>query len=922
MSDAPEQLPHPDHSKCEQEQVQLIGQIQPYGILFALSEPDFVVRQVSANVLARLGKSPETVIGKSFEHVLGAQQFEAFRFLVHGDRPLIVMMLKLSTNDGSIDLDCSVHRRDGMLIAEFELLEGAHSLGALDVDNHIRAPLANMERAPDIEELSRVAANEVRRLSGFDRVMVYRFDKDWNGEVLAEIKNPSADAYLGLRFPASDIPPQVRRLFLINTLRAIADVEATSIKIVPNIGPPAGRALDLTRSLLRSVSPIHLEYLRNMRVEASLTISIVVKGRLWGMIACHHDTPRRVDRSIRSVLELIAQSLASLVALRLENFTLQRSVTARELLENYVGLIETSKSHFGDCSQRDQLLDLFEVDGLICRIAGVTSSQGTAPEGARLTKVISKLQNRLLHGIASSDCLGELDAEAGSFAADASGALYIGIGDTGDYLLFLRRELLETVMWAGNPKDAVSTDSQQRLHPRVSFGAWREIVRGRSRPWAENEVKSASLLREELIRIERNETLTLLTARFNMATRAARVGIFERGANWEIIWWSEVMWDIFGQDLATFDPTHAAWLALIHPGDRERIRAELVHLKQNRSAVNLLYRIVRPDGELRHIRSIGAPTSPHNALVDRFAGVTLDVTELIQAQEREHVLQSQLRESSRLAGMAEVATGVLHNVGNVLNSLGIANTTACRDLKTMRLDRLEQVTALLLSNRATLASFLTDDERGRHFPDYLPALATQIAANGRAIQAELETTEQLLHHLGDIVSAQQELARIGGRRESIRVSELIETALLVQASELVHIELVREYEELPLIMTDRHKLVQILVNLISNARDAVQAGAGKRSRIVVKLGVDGDHVVATIEDSGIGMTEETLSRLWQFGYTTKKKGHGFGLHNSANAAREIGATLTAHSDGVGRGSRFILRLPIDDAEPLLSGVAG
>jgi signal transduction histidine kinase len=242
-------------------------------------------------------------------------------------------------------------------------------------------------------------------------------------------------------------------------------------------------------------------------------------------------------------------------------------------------------------------------------------------------------------------------------------------------------------------------------------------------------------------------------------------------------------------------------------------------------------------------------------------------------------------------------------------------------MKSMRFEQLEQAGTLLRSNRDTLAAFLTNDERGRHLPEYLPALAGQIASSSRAIQAELDTIEQLLRHLRDIVSAQQQVARVGGQYESLRLIEVVETALLVHAAEFTQIELVREYEELPPISTDRHKLLQILVNLISNARDALADGATDRRRIVVKLAREGDQVQVTIEDSGIGMSEEVLSQLWRFGFTTKKNGHGFGLHNSANAAHEIGAALTAHSDGVGHGSRFVLRLPIDNPDSLLSGVA-
>lgn len=414
-------------------------------------------------------------------------------------------------------------------------------------------------------------------------------------------------------------------------------------------------------------------------------------------------------------------------------------------------------------------------------------------------------------------------------------------------------------------------------------------------------------------RHEERQSIIQMRRRFNMATRAAQVGFFERDRNWEIVWWSDSMWEIFRQPL-TFKPTNESWLNLIHAGDRERIRAEVVKLTHSPAAVILNYRIIRPDGEIRHIQSIGALADAAYEAVERIGGITIDITERIRAEEREEALQHQLRESSHQSGMAEIATGVLHNVGNVLNSLSTANTTARRELKGLRLDRMEQATELLRSNRDTLAAFLTDHERGRHLPDYLPALSAHMTANSRAIQSELETTEHLLRHLTDIVNAQQELAHVGGRRESLHLNDLVETALLVQASDLAQIDVVREFGDFPPIVTDRHKLLQILVNLLSNARDSFQAGTPGRPRILVKLELDGNHAQVTIEDSGIGMSAEVLSQIWRFGFTTKKKGHGFGLHNSANAAREIGATLSAHSHGIGHGSRFILRLPLDDHE--------
>jgi light-regulated signal transduction histidine kinase (bacteriophytochrome) len=355
--------------------------------------------------------------------------------------------------------------------------------------------------------------------------MVYRFDEEWNGEVVAEAMGPSPVSYFGLRFPASDIPPQVRRLFLTNPLRAIADVHSMPVPVIPEIGPVTGRPLDLTRSVLRSASPIHLEYLRNMGVASSLTVSILVEQRLWGMIACHDTAPRRLDHSTRSVCELIGQILASQLALRIDNAALQTRLTSRKMLAGYMSSIEASKS-FADAEhlQSPRLLHLFDADGLVSRIDGLVACQGVTVDENLLLPVIGMLRKLAARGIASCSMLSELDDGAICYASQASGALYLGLAEgTGDYLLLLRRELLETMIWAGNPHEAVSADQQDRLHPRTSFAAWHETVRGRSRPWSELELESASFLREQLLRVQDAQKLALANEALGVAREAQAV---------------------------------------------------------------------------------------------------------------------------------------------------------------------------------------------------------------------------------------------------------------------------------------------------------------------------------------------------------------------------------------------------------------
>jgi diguanylate cyclase (GGDEF)-like protein len=501
--------PKPDLAKCALEPIQIIGHIQPHGLLFALSEPDLFIRHVSTNISAFLGMSPETLLGCSFETVLGLPQFEAFRSQILSDQPLSAKPLAIPLNGSTVEVHCSVHRYDGVLIAELELLGGAYSLEPLNLAAHIQTPIKGMEQAAGIVELSRLAAAEIQRLSGFDRTMVYRFDEDFNGEVIAEAVGSSPVVYLGSRFPESDIPKQARQIFLLNPSRSIADVDATRVPIIPEIGPLTGRALDLTRSSLRSASPIHLAYLRNMEVQSSMTVSIVVKQRLWGLMACHRAVPHRLDPSTRLVCELIVQVFASQLALRIDNIALDSQLTSRRMLENYLAGIESSESlvHEGHF-QSSHLLDLLAADGMVSRLDGCVSYQGITVDENLLLPVIARLQTLSVRGIAFSNALGALAPSAQSYASQASGAMYIALkGGTGDYLLLLRRELVETVVWAGNPDKAINVDDLGNLHPRASFANWKEIVRGRSRAWSELEIENASFVRERLLRLREAQEL-------------------------------------------------------------------------------------------------------------------------------------------------------------------------------------------------------------------------------------------------------------------------------------------------------------------------------------------------------------------------------------------------------------------------------
>jgi light-regulated signal transduction histidine kinase (bacteriophytochrome) len=259
----------------------------------------------------------------------------------------------------------------------------------------------------------------------------------------------------------------------------------------------------MTHTFLRSPSPVHVEYLRNMGVRSSLAISIVVDDRLWGMIACHHHAPRPIDWLTRSACELIARNLSLQITLRNSNEMWAMRQAAQKLLDDFTERLEVSGARVDGAAFDDPLFrDLMDSDGIVARIDGVVSTHGVALSHDTMLPVIEKLKATAARGTAACDRLAAIDPSATAYASEASGAVYIDLGRRGNnYLLFVRREYVRTIKWGGNPDKSVTADADGKLHPRTSFAAWQEVVRGRSRPWSPLELETGRFIREGITHI-------------------------------------------------------------------------------------------------------------------------------------------------------------------------------------------------------------------------------------------------------------------------------------------------------------------------------------------------------------------------------------------------------------------------------------
>ena len=315
-------------------------------------------------------------------------------------------------------------------------------------------------------------------------------------------------------------------------------------------------------------------------------------------------------------------------------------------------------------------------------------------------------------------------------------------------------------------------------------------------------------------------------------------------------------------------------------------------------------------------RSISGPLKQQAAeLKTANAALQAEIVERKRAEKEMEIMHANLLEVSRQAGMAEVATGVLHNVGNVLNSVNVSTMLISDRLSKSRVAHLSNVSTLLRENDANLGEFLTENPKGKMLPGFIHTLAERLGVEQAEIKGEVEGLAKNIAHIKEIVSVQQNYAKVSGVIESLAAPHLVEDALEMNgaAFERHRIAVIREYADVPLVRVDKHKVLQILINVIRNAKYAVSESSNPEKKITVRIGVNGNNrVKIAIADTGIGIAKENLSRIFAHGFTTKNDGHGFGLHSSALAAAEIGGSLLAHSDGPGRGATFTLELPMQE----------
>jgi light-regulated signal transduction histidine kinase (bacteriophytochrome)/CheY-like chemotaxis protein len=489
-----------DLTNCDREPIHQLGAIQPIGFLIALTA-DWMIARASANLAQYLGMAPDDVIGRPLADIFTQRAVHDLRnrtTLLRGpDAVERIFSVDIAGDDKCFDL--AIHLSGGQVVIEGELTSGEHG----DVTGTVRAMITRLDQCADMVSFFREGARQVRALVGFDRVMVYRFTPDGSGEVVAEACKSGIGRFLGLRYPASDIPAQARILYTRNLLRVIADVNAEPVPIHPAVDEK-GEPLDLSLSLLRSVSPIHIEYLKNMGVDASMSVSIIVEGKLWGLFACHHYSPRNPSFERRSVTELFSQMFSMRLESRERQETVEFERRARDISDQLLGAVASDESLLRDPDWlADILTHAIPADGVGVWLAGNYAFSGSTPPTDDFRRIIRALNATAAGKVFATDHIGSLLPDADSFTDQAAGLLAIPISRAPrDYVVLFRSEMIRSVRWAGDPHKPVEYGvNGPRLTPRASFAEWKELVRGRSQPFSASELRVAETLRATLIEV-------------------------------------------------------------------------------------------------------------------------------------------------------------------------------------------------------------------------------------------------------------------------------------------------------------------------------------------------------------------------------------------------------------------------------------
>jgi two-component system, chemotaxis family, sensor kinase Cph1 len=482
------------------------GSIQAHGVLIALGEPGFKILQVSNNTQQYLGKNPQDLLNQPLSKLIDTGQIDAIRrCLVEGGGIVNSLKLVIPTVDGEKFFDAIVHPIETGVILELEPIDSQCQMNFLDFYTLLRGAIAKIQRMANLRDFLHSAALEVKKITGFDRVMVYKFNEVNAGAVIAEAKDENLSPYLGLHFPATDIPEPARELYKLCPLRLIPDFNVPVVELVPVNNPVTNQPLDLSLSVLRSFSSCCSEYHQNMGSAAILVIPLLQGQHLWGLISCHHQTPKHIPWQLLKICEFLGQILGLELAHKITQEEFDHRTKLQSLQAEFIESISQADNFIDALTKPEiSLLDLVNASGAAICLSDEITLLGVTPNTEEVRGLLEWADAQVKDSLFSSDSLPKLYSQANAFKDTATGLLLLRISRVRRYyMLWFRPEVIQTINWAGDPKEGIKLepDGSLVLCPRTSFAQWQETVRLTSLPWLKSELDSAIALRNAVVGI-------------------------------------------------------------------------------------------------------------------------------------------------------------------------------------------------------------------------------------------------------------------------------------------------------------------------------------------------------------------------------------------------------------------------------------
>jgi light-regulated signal transduction histidine kinase (bacteriophytochrome) len=481
---------------CGSLPLHLINHIQDYGALIVLDKDETVI-QISNNCNKLFGRGPDEMLGQLLSGFLTESTYARVHTLLTPRKQSRRIAL-LSFRDNPELYPAIIHAGSDFHIIEVELAPAGQKT-FISVYEEVKDAMINIQDSDSVQEVCDTALMELKAFSNFDRLLIYRFDEEWNGTVIAQVREDTMPDYLGLRFPASDVPRQARALYQTNPYRLIPDRDYTPVRLHPVINPLTSAFTDLSYCNLRSVAGVHIEYMRNMETRASMSTRILVDGRLWGLISCHHREAKLLSYEQSSVFELISDVVASRIGMLETAAKSAEQIAMQHRLSSFIERLYTGND-LAEALQESDLMSVFNASGLIYTNSYHITHLGDVPDEKSIRDLLFWLDTRHSEEIFASRSLNLEFDEWKSYDGNICGMLSIPIrSDQQQYLIILRGEVLEDVSWGGNPAEALQMEPDGKAyHPRNSFHLYKESISGHSASWTPAEIQSAGNLRQAI----------------------------------------------------------------------------------------------------------------------------------------------------------------------------------------------------------------------------------------------------------------------------------------------------------------------------------------------------------------------------------------------------------------------------------------